>query len=391
MMRLRVFRPPPGVLNITKAFLFLPIQLHRSFSPVIITRSATIHRRPAPYPRSDPISIQQEVPPASGQHHIPEEEPEKPRAGRGFLSLFFLVASPITFAYQFPTHALPPAPDPPHLQHLSETPLTAGIWLSSPWQSFQLMMFRLRRGEYVLPLRKHFAFTPLNYIGLSSEPKNLLSLASGNGGAPEKWRWWTWGTYMFAHGGLFHFVFCYAAMNSLVPMIAARYGTARTVALFAGGGTGSAALCCLTESYRHGQDVKDGKAIQLVKHEQIKPDNTRLTVNQLAPAPGCRSVFASSIGSSAGLMAMITTAAVAMPQTKWGILFLPFSTGARPMLGALVAWDLAGVLGYAPDMGVGHLGHLCGDLVGLLMYALWLRRLPVSRLMAWKRKREGYW
>lgn len=312
-------------------------------------------------------------------------------AGRGFLVLFALIAAPITFAYQFPTRILPPVPDPPEFKNLSKTPLTLGTWVSSPWQSCQLLMFRLRRGEYVVPLRKNFSFSPLNYLGISSQPNDLLNLASGNGGAPEKWRWWTWGTYMFAHGGLFHFGFCFMAMSSLVPMFVARYGVGRTLASFFGGGIGAAALCCQIEDYLHGQDVKDGKGIHIVQRKQATPNGSQVTVNELAPVPGYKGMFISSIGSSAGLMAMITTTAIAMPQSKWGLMFLPFTVGARPMVGALVAWDLAGALGYAPDMGVGHVGHLCGDVIGLLMYALWLRRLPVSRVMAWRRKREGYW
>jgi len=312
-------------------------------------------------------------------------------AGRGFLVLFALMAAPITFAFQFPTRMLPPTPDPPHLQHLSKKPLTLGTWVSSPWQSFQLLMFRLRRGEYVQTLPKHFSFKPLNYLGLSSEPNDLLKLALGKGGVPEQWRWWTWGTYMFAHGGIFHFGFCFVAASSLVPMFAAQYGVARSLAFFFGSGIGAAALGCQVENYLHGQDVKDGKGIQIVQRETTMPNGTQATVNGLTPAPGYNRMFDSNIGSSAALMAMFMTTAIAMPQSKWGLMFMPFTVGARPMVGALVAWDLAGALGYTPDMGVAHVVHLCGDIVGLLMYALWLRRLPASRLMAWCRKREGFW
>jgi len=91
------------------------------------------------------------------------------------------------------------------------------------------------------------------------------------------------------------------------------------------------------------------------------------------------------------LMAMFLVSAWTMPQLKWTLMFIPYGIPSRVLMGALLAWDVAGAMGWdLVGRGIGHMGHLGGDVMGVVLYALWLRRLPVSKYLTVVRKTQGY-
>ncbi|KAF8540433.1 hypothetical protein BDD12DRAFT_833470 [Trichophaea hybrida] len=301
---------------------------------------------------------------------------------RNLLLIFTILAVPVTICFQFPSRSLPPMPDPPELRHLSHTPLTPKMWLTSPLISLRLFSYRLRRGEYVETIRRNFTFSTLNYMGIDRE------------GNPERWRWWTWGTYMFAHGSILHLGGCYIAMSSILHLMTLRFGVIHTLGLFTAGGVGAAAVTCIFGSIRYGHEIRDGTGTQIdIKRlivinsygEMVEKD-----VRLLRPVPGLEGVFATNVGSSGGLMAMLTVLAIAMPQTNWSPLFIPVGIPARTVLGALVAWDVAGAVGLLPPMGIAHAGHLGGDIMGLLAYFFVFRRLPIGKLLKYLRNQQGF-
>ena len=367
--------------------LFTPLTLaravHRPRSPNLSAR----HPPPSP-PLRAPEPEHED--PTYEQHHMkfhdrPMPESRESTPGIWIVIAFGLVAVPVSLALNFPSRMLPPVPDPEYLRYLSRRPLTAEVWREHTWDAIQMLGFRMRRGEYYALLREDFTFSPLAYMGIELGNENRRRLLAGKELVETPWRWWTWGTYMFAHAIPMHLAFCLMAMGSLVPMMTLVYGAPRTIALFVGGGVGAAALVCEMEMLKHGK-LRSSEVIQVV--EFVGEDGQRKFTAMAKP--GMQSVITANMGSSSGLMALMTVSAITMPQMKWGVLFLPWQFGARSMLGALVVWDVLGTAGIVPNFGIGHVGHLCGDVVGVLLYVLWLRRLPASRVMKQVRQTMGY-
>jgi len=89
-------------------------------------------------------------------------------------------------------------------------------------------------------------------------------------------------------------------------------------------------------------------------------------------------------------MAMLTVIAIAMPATNWGLIFIPVRIPARALFAGLVTWDTVSALGWFPDLGIGHVGHLGGDVVGMLAYMLVFRKLPIGRMLTYVRKQQGF-
>jgi len=358
----------------------------------LLPHSIRAYARPLPLRRSPNVARRKDANSEEAIQAIEEKERESMdelfnvdldgKKSRTLLILFTMLALPVTILFQFPTRTLPPVPDPPELQHLSHTPLTARMWLTSPLTSLQLFSFRLRRAEYLETIRRHFSFSPLNYMGYDRE------------GNREPWRWWTWGTYMFAHGSILHFGGCFFAMSSILPLLTPQYGVVHTLGLFAAGGVGAAAATCITESIRHGQEIREGKGTQLVTKRLKVATSTGQTIEKdvqlLSPAPGMEKVFSTNIGSSGGLMAMLTVIAIAMPATNWGLIFIPVRIPARTLFAGLVTWDTVSAFGWFPDLGIGHVGHLGGDVIGMLAYMLVFRKLPIGRMLTYVRKQQGF-
>lgn len=160
-----------------------------------------------------------------------------------------------------------------------------------------------------------------------------------------------------------------------MPLLASRYGTLRLGALLVGGGVGSGVLTCLHEWWAHGKEAEE--IMWKLRSINGTPQMVHVTDN-------LRGMFAAHVGSSGGLMAMLMVVAAVAPESRWGLMLLPFSVPARVMAGAMVTWDLAGAMGWGGEwmkaLGIGHTGHLAGDIVGLLLYAVWLRRFRMRNL-----------
>jgi membrane associated rhomboid family serine protease len=359
-------------------------------TPLTAIRTAA-HRRTPLRPRPAPIVVEPPRPPPEipndwrriEAESYPEEEDNDAdaKACNRLMFLFLLIAVPSTLAIQFPTRLLPPVPDPPELSYLSGKPLNLGTWIRHPWDAAQILVFRLRRGEYVKPIRDHMSFSAFNYMELPLPGQTEA----------EKWRWWTWGTYLFLHGSPVHLFCCTVAMHSLVRLLVPQYGVRRIVALWAGSGIGAAAITTKLEVWRHGEAVKRGEGIQVEIRQARLPTGERVAQKVVSVDPVYKHMFAANLGSSAGLMGLMSVVAVTMPQTTWGLLFLPMQIPSRFIFSGLITWDLLCSLGILPEMGIAHEGHLAGAAVGMLLYAAWMRRLPVSHALWRLRKKQGYW
>lgn len=264
----------------------------------------------------------------------------------------------------FPNPVLPPCADPKELQRYSNTPLSE-IRTTKPFVALQLFVFRLRRGEYRRWVSENFAYKPYNWLN-SEQPT----------------RWWTSVTSIFSHGGLFHFGFCAIAANSLISIICPVIGPLQTAGLFLGSGIGGILLDAGARKLLLPQNVADNPKELFVVAEAPKPHPVTgklFMAKQLVPKPEYESMFMNYLGSSGGLMGMLTASAILAPRSSWQLMFIPIPIRAPYMVGGLVAWDLAGALGVWKD-DIGHWGHLAGDVMGLLLYMVWLRRMPTVQI-----------
>ena len=308
---------------------------------------------------------------------ILDEDPDGVKQ-KTLMYIFVALSVPLTMLWQFPTRMLPPVPDPPQYRHLSDTRLTPKSWFTSPLTSLMLFAFRLRRGEYVEGLRRHFAFTQLNWIGIDSHGNN------------EQFRWWSLATHAFSHGSLFHWFGSYMGLNVVSLALIPLYGVKRVLLVFTAGAVGGPLIVCTLANLAHGNRIRAGKG--LVERTAVLEVTDKLgrvhqkEVKTMQPAPGLARIYTPTIGSSGALMSLLTLLAITLPSKKIGVFPLPLSFSVRILWGGLVAFDVLGAMGKLPTEGIAHGGHLAGDVIGILCYILWLRRTPPSKMLGFSRR-----
>lgn len=303
---------------------------------------------------------------------ILDEDPDGAKR-KTLMYIFAAFSVPLALLWQFPTRMLPPVPDPPQYRHLSDTRLTLKSWLTSPLTSLGLFAFRLRRGEYVGGLQRHFAYTPLNWMGVDPH------------GNKERFRWWTFATHVFSHGSLFHWIGCYMGFSVVSYMLIPLYGVNRVLLVFAAGAVGSPLVVCTLANRAHGDRIRAGKG--LVEQTAALETTDKLgrvyqkEVRTMQPAPGLAKIYSPTIGSSGAFMSLLSLLAIALPSKKLSVFPLPFPLSTRVLWVCLVGFDVLGAMGKLPTGGIAHGGHLAGDMIGILCYILWLRRSPPSKMI----------
>ncbi|KAI5777759.1 hypothetical protein EDC01DRAFT_676926 [Geopyxis carbonaria] len=303
-------------------------------------------------------------PPPQHSYAPPPPPPRAERLPGSFLTYAFAAISlPIALVNSFPNTFLPPVADPASLAAYSKTPLTPGFVASHPLLASQLFIFRLRRGVYSAAVRS-LSYAPADYIS----PDRPTPYAA-------------WLTAVFSHGGMLHWGFCFMALRSLVPAFTILWGPARTAAFFIAAGTGASALECVVADYLHGARVRAGDLYERVRVRVRRAEGGTQEVVVMQPKEGLASVLGQHLGSSGALMGMLAVAAAAMPHTRWGVFLIPVDVPVRWLFGALMAWDVGSVV-YGKHDGIGHLAHVSGAVVGGVLYAVWLRRVPrLGRIM----------
>jgi membrane associated rhomboid family serine protease len=294
--------------------------------------------------------------------------------------VFGVVAASITILLQFEESRANPPILPDEFRPYANSPLNTKLWCSEPRVAINLFFHRLRCGQYKSTIFNNVSFSAAEYLGYNNDGTK----------STEPWRWWTWGTHMVGHYSIIHLGMSIMVFNNVCSALVPMYGAARTMAIFILGGAGGAAAYCGIQSWLNGERLKSGDAVRVTRMEKTTRDENGVirTMRYLQQeyAPGMRDMFVRNLGASGGLMSLFTVTAIAMPQIKWGLPFLPFSFGTRSMLAGVMAFDLVGLSGFLGNTGIAHAGHLLGDVAGALLYLLWLRRLPVSRFLKQQRK-----
>ena len=153
-------------------------------------------------------------------------------------------------------------------------------------------------------------------------------------------------THMFMHSrmGLGHIAFNMFALVSFGPMVELVWREQRFLFFYLFCGFGATAL-----------DLG-------VKYWQISQGTLLLEEAQMM----------SSLGASGCIYGVMVAAAMIAPNSKMGVMFLPFSLEAKYFVPIIVAIDL--VLGISnAQTGVGHFAHVGGAVAGFSLSYYWLR------------------
>ncbi|TGZ83136.1 hypothetical protein EX30DRAFT_149063 [Ascodesmis nigricans] len=313
------------------------------------------------------------IPPAASDYFWHNVYPSNRNYNKILFGLFLAISTPIAFINFFPNPVLPACPDPPELRPYART-LLSDIRFSQPWIATKLFMFRLRRGEYRNFTMRHFAYKPINWLR-SEEPT----------------RWWTAITSTFTHGGVLHFGFCGMAMHGLIGILCPVLGPVQTAGLFLASGVGGIGLDVMARKIMTPASALANKQemFNVTEVAARHPKTGQMYMRKTwVPKPEYQSLFLNHMGSSGGLMGMMMATAFIAPRSSWQIMFIPIPIIAPIMMGGLICWDLAGMMGLFQDT-ISHSGHLAGDVMGFLLYMLWLKRLPSVRIYQATSKKYG--
>lgn len=213
----------------------------------------------------------------------------------------------------------------------------------------------------------------------SMKPVKFLAPEEG-----ESVPWITVVTSMFHHSSLMHHLTATMAAYSLIGQsVSPVVGPARAFAAWFGIGVMGHLIELGALKVLKQDDLKAGKHLELIETEVQKRNietGERTMEKVMAVKPEYYSSVANHVGSSGGLMGMMTIVALMSPGARFGLPILPISFTSRTFAGLIVAWDFAGVAGLLGQDGISHWGHLCGDLIGAIVWFAWFKRLPAAKV-----------
>ncbi|KAL7273589.1 hypothetical protein RUND412_003540 [Rhizina undulata] len=304
-----------------------------------------LHRSLRQSPRTRPTAAKFVPPSKSKFTPEPEEEEEietehLPTREKGAIisTIFFLIAAPIVF-----------------VNTLTESPQLASYCGVSEGQRHVIR-------EYMV---KNFSLVPFMFT-------------SPDVAAP----WWTLITHQFSHTGLFHFLFGYIALKSFAPALATMYGAGRTVGVLLASGTMAGALNILYYKLQNPYASLTEAELNRLLHAK-KPDGTKFVEDR-----DFRLILSPHLGSSGAIVGMVTICALIAPALQVNLMFIPYGIAIRNCVLGFAAFDLGGVF-YDYGLGIAHIGHLGGNIAGLLLYLFWLRRIPSRYILTFTKKAGG--
>ncbi|EWC45443.1 hypothetical protein DRE_00842 [Drechslerella stenobrocha 248] len=202
----------------------------------------------------------------------------------------------------------------------------------------------------------------------------------------------------FSHVTILHLAFNFFALQAFAPTLVRYYGLKRSLLAYLF--IGSAGLLLLVpcdillnpyvnllpttamQRYRE----TDSKVIR----EQTRQLPTKAqTEEHFFLGQHCRPM----LGGSGALYGMLAITAIVNPGAKFQLMFVPVDISVRTLFMALCAGDLT-FLGLRSEAW-GAIGHLTGALAGVMLWALWLRRVKLPTevqrqlMMRLRRKRLG--
>ncbi|CAZ82787.1 unnamed protein product [Tuber melanosporum] len=207
--------------------------------------------------------------------------------------------------------------------------------------------------------------TPIRFFPQSADPKP----------------WHTMITYAFNHGGMLHFFFCYMGFKAFAPSLSFMYGDRRTAAAFLLSSAMAGAAITAWERFLNPWSKVSGQDLSAALHHRRFPA-TAVTVidedgrNHLERR--LKDALSTNLGSSGGIVALGTIAAIVCPGMELNLMFIPYDFRIRTLMAALAVFDFGGAFVWDYGLGISHMGHLAGYVSGILLYTLWLRRVPFA-------------
>ncbi|KAK6332297.1 hypothetical protein TWF696_003017 [Orbilia brochopaga] len=186
----------------------------------------------------------------------------------------------------------------------------------------------------------------------------------------------------FSHVEMWHLAFNFFGLQALAPTMVRYYGFNRSLLIYLI--TGSLGLLFIlpfdrlvnpytdlpagvaASRYR----ATDGRVIR----EQTKALPTKAqTEEHFYLGQHCRPM----LGGSGALYGMLGIAAIVNPGAQFQIMFIPIAISVRTLFMALTAGNVVG-FGLRNET-FGTVGHLTGAVAGVLLWALWLRRVKLPK------------
>lgn len=248
------------------------------------------------------------------------------------------------------------------------------IWDEDPLAAIRVFWTRFRKGDYKWWIVTNF----------SMQPTKILVPKEG-----ESVPWWTVMTSLLQHSSGLHLLSNSIAAYTLIGQsVAPVVGPAIAVAAWLGCGVGGALLELGWLRIVKQDALKNGEHLKYIPVEVQKRDpgsGEKYMVTEMHPKPEYRHAVQMHVGSSGGLMGLLMITGLMSPGMQLGVPFLPIHFSVRTFAALVLGWDVAGEAGLWGDDGVNHLGHLAGDLVGVLIWFGVLRKMP--NIKVWQKTR----
>ncbi|KAK6363387.1 hypothetical protein TWF730_000819 [Orbilia blumenaviensis] len=201
-----------------------------------------------------------------------------------------------------------------------------------------------------------------------------------------------------SHAQLWHLSFNFFAMQALSPTIVRYYGFSRALIAYPIISILDFALVLAFDRFMNPYTNLDNTT-SMVRYRETDPRVVKLRTGK----PPTREVEEEhwwlgqhcrpAVGASGVLVGFLAITAIVNPMAKFELMFIPVGISVRTLFMGFAGMDLVGVgLGWEQ---VGNLGHLMGAVGGVLVWALWLRRVRLpdevrrQLMMGLRRKKMG--
>ncbi|KAK6531090.1 hypothetical protein TWF281_007915 [Arthrobotrys megalospora] len=201
-----------------------------------------------------------------------------------------------------------------------------------------------------------------------------------------------------SHSEIWHLAFNFFALQALSPTLVRYYGFKRALLAYPAIAIISLALMLPFDRIFNPYTKQDSVSSLLRYHETSE----RVIKHNTGAAPTkaqedehwwlgqhCRP----SLGASGVLCGFLAITAIVNPMAKFELMFIPVGISVRTLFMAFTTIDLV-CIGLRGEK-VGNTGHLAGSLAGVLIWALWLRRVKLpdevrrQLMMGLRRRKMG--
>lgn len=201
-----------------------------------------------------------------------------------------------------------------------------------------------------------------------------------------------------SHAQIWHLALNFFALQALAPTIVKYYGFKRALLAYPAIGSLGLALVLAVDRFANPYTKMDtATAIAQYREtdENVIRERTGIEATKAERdahwllGQHCRY----AVGASGVLFGFLAITAVVNPMAKFELMFIPIGISVRTLLMGFVTLDLVRIAMRGES--VGNVGHLAGAVAGVLVWALWLRRVKLpdevrrQLMMGLRRKKMG--